>query len=179
MILGRTADNKIKIKTDGTTRAVNCACCVPPVVCTEYDELPGIGYHQISAGMASTLLSANIYADLSASSPTNSASFQNVLFSGPSQPYPGLCYYSFTLSVGEEESGAFIASLDLTKALGNWYIFASADVFLDPYGAMYTFDASCPESPSGSITLLGVSIPSFVCAFAEEDISSFTVDIHE
>ena len=28
MTLGRTADNKIKIKTDGgTTRAVNCACC--------------------------------------------------------------------------------------------------------------------------------------------------------
>jgi len=27
MILGRTADNAIKIKTDGTTRAVNCACC--------------------------------------------------------------------------------------------------------------------------------------------------------
>ena len=32
MTLGRTADNKIKIKTDeeGATRAVNCACCVPP-----------------------------------------------------------------------------------------------------------------------------------------------------
>ena len=30
MTLGRTADNKIKIKTDGgTTRAVNCACCNP------------------------------------------------------------------------------------------------------------------------------------------------------
>ena len=27
MILGRTASNAIKIKTDGTTRAVNCACC--------------------------------------------------------------------------------------------------------------------------------------------------------
>lgn len=31
MVLGRTASNAIKIKTDGTTRAVNCACCVPPV----------------------------------------------------------------------------------------------------------------------------------------------------
>jgi hypothetical protein len=31
MILGRTADNKIKIKKDGVgLRAVNCACCVPP-----------------------------------------------------------------------------------------------------------------------------------------------------
>ena len=31
MTLGRTADNKIKIKVeDGTTRAVNCACCAPP-----------------------------------------------------------------------------------------------------------------------------------------------------
>lgn len=30
MVLGRTASNAIKIKTDGTTRAVNCACCVPP-----------------------------------------------------------------------------------------------------------------------------------------------------
>ena len=31
MTLGRTADNKIKIKVEnGTTRAVNCACCVPP-----------------------------------------------------------------------------------------------------------------------------------------------------
>ncbi len=33
MTLGRTADNKIKIKTDeegGGLRAVNCACCVPP-----------------------------------------------------------------------------------------------------------------------------------------------------
>jgi len=28
MTLGRTASNAIKIKTDGTTRAVNCACCV-------------------------------------------------------------------------------------------------------------------------------------------------------
>ena len=27
MTLGRTASNAIKIKTDGTTRAVNCACC--------------------------------------------------------------------------------------------------------------------------------------------------------
>ena len=27
MILGRTADNAIKIKTDGGLRAVNCACC--------------------------------------------------------------------------------------------------------------------------------------------------------
>lgn len=27
MTLGRTASNVIKIKTDGTTRAVNCACC--------------------------------------------------------------------------------------------------------------------------------------------------------
>lgn len=27
MIVGRTASNAIKIKTDGTTRAVNCACC--------------------------------------------------------------------------------------------------------------------------------------------------------
>ena len=178
MILGRTADNKIKIKTDGGgLRAVNCACCVTP--CTEYDEHPGVGFHQISAGMASTLLSANIYADLSASSPTNSVSFQNVLFTDLSQPYPGLCYYVLTLSVGEEESGAFIASLDLTKSLGNWYIFASADVFLDPYGAIYTFDAECPVSASGSITLLGETIPSFVCAFSEGDISSFTLDIHE
>jgi hypothetical protein len=32
MTLGRTASNAIKIKTDGgTTRAVNCACCVPLV----------------------------------------------------------------------------------------------------------------------------------------------------
>ena len=179
MVLGRTPEGLIKIKKDDPLglRAVNCACCSTP--CTEYDEHPGIGYHQISAGMASTLLSANISADLSASSPTNSVSFQNVLFAGPSQPNPGFCYYSFTLSVGEDESGAFIASLNLTKALGNWYIFASADVFLDPDGAMYTLDASCPVSPPGSITLLGVSIPSFVCAFAEEDISSFTVNIHE
>ena len=28
MTLGRTASNAIKIKTDGTIRAVNCACCV-------------------------------------------------------------------------------------------------------------------------------------------------------
>jgi hypothetical protein len=28
MVLGRTADNKIKIKKDGGLRAVNCACCV-------------------------------------------------------------------------------------------------------------------------------------------------------
>ena len=27
MTLGRTASNAIKIKTDGATRAVNCACC--------------------------------------------------------------------------------------------------------------------------------------------------------
>ena len=27
MIIGRTAENKIKIKTDGGLRAVNCACC--------------------------------------------------------------------------------------------------------------------------------------------------------
>jgi len=36
MTLGRTADNKIKIKTDGGLRAVNCACCGPcnfPPVC--------------------------------------------------------------------------------------------------------------------------------------------------
>jgi hypothetical protein len=33
MILGRTTSNAVKIKTDnGTTRAVNCACCAP-VVC--------------------------------------------------------------------------------------------------------------------------------------------------
>jgi len=178
MTLGLTSSGAVKIKVeDGTTRAVNCACC--GTLCTQYDEHPGVGFHQISAGMASTLLSANIYADLSASSPTNSVSFQNVLFTGPSQFNPGFCDYSFTLSVGEDESGAFIASLFLTKALGNWYIFAYANVFLDPYGAIYTFDASCPESPPGSITLLGASIPSFVCAFAEEDISSFTLDIHE
>jgi len=29
MTLGRTASNAIKIKTDGTTRAVECACCDP------------------------------------------------------------------------------------------------------------------------------------------------------
>jgi len=129
--------------------------------------------------MASILLNASIYADLSASSPTNSASYGNVLFSGPSQPFPELCYYSFTLSVGDEEFGAFNASLGLTKALGNWYIAASANVFLKPFGAIYTFDAECPVSPSGSIILLGASIPSFVCAFVAGDISSFTVNIHE
>jgi len=176
MILGRTASNAIKIKVeDGTPRAVECACCL----CTQYDELPGTGFHQISASMASTLLNASIYADLSASSPTNSASYENVLFSGPSQPYPGLCYYSFTLSVGDEEYGAFNASLFLTKALGNWYISVSANVYLDPFGAIYTFDAECPAGASGSITLLGVSIPSFVCAFVAGNISSFTVNIHE
>ena len=178
-MLGRTA-NVIKIKTDsagGGLRAVNCACCVPP--CTEYNELPGIGFHQISAGIASTLLSANIYANLSASSPTNSASFQNVLFSGPSQPYPGLCYYTFSLSVGDEEIGAFNLTFNLTKALGNWYIFGFANVSIDPFGSIFTFDAGCPQSAPGSITLLGTSLPSFVCAFAEDDISSFTVDIHE
>ena len=36
MTLGRTASNAIKIKTDGTTRAVNCACCAPP--CPEITE---------------------------------------------------------------------------------------------------------------------------------------------
>jgi hypothetical protein len=30
MTLGRTSDNKIKIKTDGGLRAVECACCVSP-----------------------------------------------------------------------------------------------------------------------------------------------------
>lgn len=174
MILGRTPSGAIKIKTDGGLRAVNCACC-----CAEYEELPGIGFHKISSAIASTLLSASIYVDLSASSPTNSVSFQNVLFSSPSQPYPGLCYYAFSLSVGEEETGAFIASLNLVKALGNWYVFASANVSIDPFGSIYTFDAGCPESAPGSITLLDTSLPSFVCAFSEDDISSFTVNIHE
>lgn len=44
MTLGRTASNAIKIKTDGTTRAVNCACCNPcgnlPPVCL--DSVEGI-----------------------------------------------------------------------------------------------------------------------------------------
>ena len=31
MILGRTAENKIKIKTDGGLRAVGCACCCTPI----------------------------------------------------------------------------------------------------------------------------------------------------
>lgn len=39
MIIGRTASNAIKIKTDGSLRAVNCACCVscPCVTITDPD----------------------------------------------------------------------------------------------------------------------------------------------
>lgn len=33
MILGRTPNGAIKIKTDGSLRAVNCACCCPPLGC--------------------------------------------------------------------------------------------------------------------------------------------------
>jgi len=48
MPLGRTA-NAIKIKTDGTTRAVNCACCTPP--CPEITDY----YITISEGMFNAL----------------------------------------------------------------------------------------------------------------------------
>jgi len=49
-MIGRTA-NAIKIKTDGALglRAVNCACCVPPVIC-------GPGYY-------TDMFGATIYAD--------------------------------------------------------------------------------------------------------------------
>ena len=50
MTLGRTADNAIKIKVeDGTTRAVNCACCTPP--CPEITDY----YITISEGMFNAL----------------------------------------------------------------------------------------------------------------------------
>jgi len=50
MTLGRTASNAIKIKVeDGTTRAVNCACCAPSAVC-------GPGYYYDMFG-------AYVYAD--------------------------------------------------------------------------------------------------------------------
>jgi len=177
MILGRTPAGAIKTKTDGGLRAVNCACCVS--VCVQYDESPSWVWQEIPANIASALLSSNIYADLSASSPTASVSFQNVLFSGPSQPSPGICEYMFTLSIGEEESGAFISTIYLIKALGKWYISGSANVFLDPFAGIYTYDAGCPVSPAGSFTLLGIPLTNAICAFNEDDISSFTVDIHE
>jgi len=37
MILGRTASNAIKIKTDGGLRAVNCACCGPKCYPVPFD----------------------------------------------------------------------------------------------------------------------------------------------
>lgn len=43
MILGRTAENKIKIKTDGGLRAVGCACC-GGARCLYYGLYPASGY---------------------------------------------------------------------------------------------------------------------------------------
>lgn len=50
MTLGRTADNKIKIKTDGTTRAVNCACCNPCELTCSCSPFCGFTQIQVQGG---------------------------------------------------------------------------------------------------------------------------------
>ena len=59
MTLGRTASNAIKIKTDGTTRAVECACCAPPCECPDSPWSPFVppidGTFEVSASWSSTV----------------------------------------------------------------------------------------------------------------------------
>ena len=52
MTLGRTASNAIKIKTDGSLRAVECACCVQPCpeITTDYTIITKEMYDALRAG---------------------------------------------------------------------------------------------------------------------------------
>jgi len=43
MTLGRTSAGKIKIKTDGSLRAVSCGCCEPMIIFYSYDTHPSLG----------------------------------------------------------------------------------------------------------------------------------------
>jgi hypothetical protein len=62
MTLGRTADNKIKIKTDGGIRAVECACCAPPCECPDSPGSPFVppiaGEFEIDASWSATVYRA-------------------------------------------------------------------------------------------------------------------------
>ena len=180
MPIGRTA-NAIKIKTDSPKglRAVGCACC--GASCVQYEEYPNYPglvetYTKIPENIALMLSTSDIYANLSASSATGSLSFQNVPVRRiPLLPY---CGYYCEINIGDEETGGYYGYFDIIKALGKWYFRANIVVYFRPFARIVTYPLDCPISFSGSFNLLGIPLFNTICAFNENDISSFNVTIY-
>lgn len=167
MIVGRTASNAIKIKTDGTTRAVNCACCGPKCYPTPFNPSD---YILISEETGNNIFNRNISITMG----VTGIGFDNQLVSLSSGLFTAnytdtgfdCRYYS-----GYTRTGVFPDSSDwgfnayLYRVNGNFYFNYQAEALtykgLEPIIVSYQLTIA-PWVPqlveSTSTTLIGTSI---------------------
>lgn len=178
MILGRTASNAIKIKTDGGLRAVECACCCIPFNVPYYSDLP------ISTFVGETLAKMpQMSVNFSVSGKDSSGNPVSMSFSGviPSQSwqqdYDGSCYYEF-----DGGSGGFpnqqVYNLYVLKTISNqWYINFDVTFAIYPYGVIGSPDF-VSEDVSVAVNVLGDIINYNAQGFAGNKISSASLSFY-
>ena len=93
MTLGRTSSGAIKIKTDGTTRAVNCACCGGGALCGPISFTNEYGYYVPANSETSYEISNSEFDNFQLGGTINWSSSINIDFG------PFACDFSYSNSI--------------------------------------------------------------------------------